>query len=828
LFNFLNQSLNIILPLVLLSQTFKKPKTIFMRKLMTIALFAFLLAAKGYATARLQIIHNSADAAAATVDVYVNSSLFLEDVAFRTATAFNDVPSGVPLVIDITPPNTSLAQSVYNTSVTLTSGETYVVIANGIVNPSGYTPATPFNLYVYAMGRETSGNSSETDVMVFHGATDAPAVDVVERGVGAGLIIDDMAYGDFTGYLDLPTADFTLDVRTSNTLTTVASYDAPLATLNAGGAALVVVASGFLNPANNNNGAAFGLFAALPSGGALLPLPAATTSTTGSSRVQVIHNSADAAAATVDVYINGGLAADDFTFRTATPFIDLPSEIDIEVGIAPANSTSAGDAIVTFNYTFADGETYVIIANGIVSPSGYSPATPFNLYVYAMGRETSGSTSETDVMVFHGATDAPAVDVVERGVGAGLIIDDMAYGNFTGYLDLPTADFTLDVRTSNTLTTVASYDAPLATLNAGGAALVVLASGFLNPANNSNGAAFGLYAALPSGGALLELPAASTSTTGSSRVQVIHNSADAAAATVDVYINGDLAADDFAFRTATPFIDLPSEIDIEVGIAPANSTSAGDAIATFNYTLADGETYVIVANGIVSQSGYTPATPFNLYVYSMGRETSGSASETDVLVFHGATDAPTVDVVEVLAGAGTIVDNISYGSFAGYLDLTTADYEIEVRDETGATTVACYSAPLASLSAGSAALVVVASGFLDPSNNSNGAAFGLYAALPSGGALLGLPACVTTSVEDLNTSSLNIYPNPVSGNQVVFSSDELIQGIDLFDLNGALIASEKNIDINSFSFNTLNISSGIYFAKVKTAGTTTHKRIVVE
>jgi len=545
-------------------------------------------------------------------------------------------------------------------------------------------------------------------------------------------------------------------------------------------------------------------------------------------RLQIIHNSADAAAATVDIYVNGGLFKEDVAFRTATAFEDVPSGVQLTIDITPPN-TSVGQSVFNTNVTLTAGETYVIVANGIVSPSGYSPATPFNLFVYALGRETSGSSSETDVMVFHGATDAPAVDVVERGVGAGLIIDDMAYGDFTGYLDLPTADYTLDVRTSNTLTTVASYSAPLATLNAGGAALVVVASGFLDPSTNSNGAAFGLYAALPSGGALLALPAASSSTTGSSRVQVIHNSADAAAATVDVYINGDLAADDFAFRTATPFIDLPSEINIAVGIAPSTSTSAGDTIANFNYTLADGETYVIVANGIVSPSGYSPATPFNLFVYDMGRENSGSSSETDVMVFHGATDAPTVDVVEVLAGAGTIVDDLSYGDFAGYLDLATADYEVEVRDETGATTVACYSAPLASLSAGGAALVVVASGFLDPSANSNGEAFGLYAALPSGGGLLALPACVTTGVEDFNTSTLNIYPNPVSGNNLTITSDEIINEIVMFDLSGASIAMVKNLNSESAVFAIpASVSNGIYIMQVKTAETTINKCIVVE
>lgn len=47
----------------------------------------------GGSTASLQVVHNCADAAASTVDVYVNGDLFLDDLDFRTASAFVDVPA---------------------------------------------------------------------------------------------------------------------------------------------------------------------------------------------------------------------------------------------------------------------------------------------------------------------------------------------------------------------------------------------------------------------------------------------------------------------------------------------------------------------------------------------------------------------------------------------------------------------------------------------------------------------------------------------------------------------------------------------------------------
>ncbi len=741
--------------------------------------------------ARLQVIHNSADAAAAQVDVYLNGAILLDNFAFRTATPFVEVPSGVELQVAIAPStSTSVGDAIATFSYTLAANETYTLIANGIVSASGYSPATAFDIYVNAGSREAAQGPG-TDVLVFHGSTDAPTVQVAETAVlGGAVIVSPFSYGDFAGYLEVPTADFVLEVQLPDG-TPVAAYQAPLQTLGLNGAAITVLASGFLNPANNSNGAAFGLWVALPSGGPLVELPLASGAT-GEARIQVIHNSADAAAAVVDVYLNGALLLDDFAFRTATPFVTVPSGVDLEVAIAPGTSTSVAQAIATYTYNLEADETYTLIANGIVSASGYSPSTAFDIYVNGGSREAAQGPG-TDVLVFHGSTDAPTVQVAETAVLAGaVIVAPFSYGDFAGYLEVPTADFVLEVQLPDG-TPVAAYQAPLETLGLDGAAITVLASGFLNPANNSNGPAFGLWVALPSGGALVQLPLV-VNGTGEARIQVIHNSADAAAAVVDVYLNGSLLLDNFAFRTATPFVTVPSGVDLEVAVAPANSTSVAQAIATFIYNLEDDATYTLVANGIVSGSGYSPATPFDIYVNGGSREVAQGPG-TDVLVFHGSTDAPTVQVAETaVLGGDVIVAPFSYGEFADYLEVPTLDFVLQVQLPDG-TPVISYQAPLETLGLDGAAITVLASGFLNPANNSNGADFGLWVALATGGPLVPLPIATGINERDALLNSINVWPNPSSDRFFVeLDSKESAQAtLQLTDLSGRAV---RSIDLN--------------------------------
>lgn len=484
-----------------------------------------------------------------------------------------------------------------------------------------------------------------------------------------------------------------------------------------------------------------------------------STNSWSAARLQVIHNSADLAAATVDVWLDNTKLLDNFAFRTASPFIDAPSGVNFDVIIQPSNSTDTVNALFRKTFNLTDGNTYVVVANGIVSATGYFPAVAFDLYAYDQGREGASAPGNTDLLVFHGSTDAPVVDLKEVGVGAGTLVNDLNYSAFAGYLELPTADYSIQVRDAHGISTVAQYSAPLASLGLNGFAVVAVASGFLDPSANSNGPAFGIYVALPAGGPLVALPSSAITT---SRVQVIHNCADAAAAVVDVWLDNVLLIDNFAFRTATPYIDAPAGIPVTIAIKDQNSTDPANALASFPLTLSGGESYQVIANGIVSATGYNPAPAFNLDIFVSARERSAVTGNTDVLVYHGSTDAPAVDVVETGVGAGTIVDDISYPQFAGYLQLLPLDYTLEVRDETGTVTVASFSAPLATLGLQDLGLTVLASGFLNPTVNSNGPAFGLFVALPSGGTLVPLP--VATGIESVLVNSLNaqIYPNPAA------------------------------------------------------------------
>ncbi len=789
-------------------------------------------------TAGLQVIHNAADPAAASVDVYVNGTLAIPGFDFRDATPFIDLPAGVPVEVEITPAGSSTVVYTLNLD-SLEQNTNYIAIANGVLTPANFT-ANPdavsigFDLYINGQGRVTGQNGSDVDLLVFHGATDAPTVDVVVRSSGATLI-DDLSYTDFQGYANVPAGSYILDVYNSDQTVLVASYVADLTGL--GGGAATVFASGFLD---DTQGPGFGLYVAL--GGATtidqaIELPLASQVASGTANVQVIHNAADPAAASVDVYVNGTAALSGFNFRDVSSFLSLPSGLPVEIEITPAGNSTV---VYSLNLDSLEAsKNYILFANGVVNPANFTAnpdAVNIELDLFGYDEALTGGTGGTgtaDVLIFHGSTDAPTVDISARGVA--VLADDLSYTDFnpTGYINVPASDYIIDVLDASGNTRLLSYYADLSSAAGipGGAAAVVFASGFLD---DSQGEGFGLYVAiagLPTTTSAIELPLID-----SARVQVIHNAADQGANTVDIYIVSTAddtlitKVEDFEFRTALPYINLPSNQPMEIVVAPGNSTSVADGIATFPVELETDETYVVIANGVLTPSSFTAnpdgeSTGFDLYITS-GKEAADMASMTELLLFHGATDAPTVDIDA--RGVATIGNGLTYGDFEGYIAVPASTYIIDVNVTASGATAASYTADLTGLAGGAG--VAFASGFLDAGQ---GPAFGVWVTLPDG-TTFPLPVYVGIN-ENTFTGKLNLYPNPTSTNVVVSLSMEDAQTVNVSLINtlGQVVSNNNLGTVNSgdsnISIDVADLNSGVYAVKIQLGnGQQVTRQLIVE
>ena len=429
-------------------------------KKITLTLLSACLMAQ---TAKVQIVHNSPSP---TVDVYVDGSVALESVEYRASTGLLDLPTNTE--VGIAPAGGDVIATF---PFQLETDESYVVVASGIVGDNSH----PFDLLASGLDQEAADQSSFA-LKVMHGVTDAPAVDIYANG---SILVENLDYGTFEGYLQVPVGDYTLDITAHGSLESVASFSAPLTSF--GGMSGVVYASGFLQPEEDEP--AFGLILTTPSGYVVELPPAESAMQTA--RVQIIHISPYPL---VDIYVNGEASLEDIPYRASTGLITLP--LAPEVGIAPAG----GDVIATFPYQLEDDGEYVVVASGIVGDGDY----PFDLLESSLESEAV-DTDNFALKVMHGVTDAPAVDIYADG---GLLVENLSYGDFQGYLQVPVGDYTLDITVHGSLESVISFSAPLA--NFGGMSGIVYESGFLSPTNLDS--AFTLMLTTPSG-YTVELPA---------------------------------------------------------------------------------------------------------------------------------------------------------------------------------------------------------------------------------------------------------------------------------------------------------------------------------
>jgi len=543
-----------------------------------------------------------------------------------------------------------------------------------------------------------------------------------------------------------------------------------------------------------------------------------------SAQLQVIHNSSDPNAAKVDVYVNGILTLDDFAFRKATPFLTWTAGINLNIGVAPGNSTSVNDTLKNFSVTLASGNRYIAIVNGVLNPINFASnpdgkSTGLTLFLKNNIRDKSNG-GDVDFVAVHGSSDAPKVDVIARTVAT--LVNDASYGDITSYISVRPSKYVLDVTPAAGSPIVASFEADLSSL--GGGSAVVFASGFLTPSTNQNGPSFGLFAALANG-AVVAFPS-----TNQARLQVIHNAADPSAASVDVYVNGAKLLDNFAFRNATPYIFVPAGIVLNIGIAAGTSTSVNDTLKNFAMTLQNGNSYVAIANGVLNSANFAvnpdgKSTAFTLFIKDQMRETANKLSEVDLRVVHGATDAPTVDI---LAGTSPLVNDAQYTNITSYLSVPPSSYILNITPgNDNSNIVASFAVNLSTLGGGAA--VVVASGFLNPAINQNGSAFALLGVLPDGTVLLFNNS--TSGIRAKNEAKFNIYPNPANDYvQINFAGNTTKSSLLTISNNLSQEVKSEIIPtgISSYTLKISDLPKGVYFINSTDGKSVSNQKLIIK
>lgn len=708
-------------------------------------------------SARVQVVHMAADPAAATVDVWVadsagmNAVKLLEDFAFRTATPYIDLLPGT-YDIRVAPADSDAYDDTLPAGelddLVVPAGLTAQIVARGVLETSGFDTSNgdiSFTLDVIADALEVDPDlgDGEFKARVLHASTDAPAVDIDELG----LINVPYGANSGAGYVDLGGNDGepdTFDVAINASGARVASYQTSVggafpAALGGvpGDVVALVIANGFVDPSSNNDGAAFDLHAVLPNG--------TVAALDQAARVQVIHNAAGVPA--VDIYATQtGRAIDTMggspltlNFREAVAFITVPSGVPYDLYVALQGEMNPQDnaAITATGQVFTAGSSNRIVALGTAAASPdtsvNSDVTPTLVFIED-AVEASPDPGQVAVQVLHGVTDAPAVDIFAERIHLGdaadnaRVVDGATYRGFTAPFTVDPADYVVSVTADDSLIPIARYTA-LAE-DAAGDSVLVMASGFFTPANDQNGPAFALIEVDNEGNVeILE---------GTARLQVIHNSPDPAALSVDVWVNGAVALADFGFRSATPFVWVPTELDVQVS-APGSTV---DLLSTAvdDLALAEDTFYIVAAQGVITPGNFTasPDAPdISLAIDRLdGVETTATVGDVAFNLFHGSPDAGIVDVD--VNGVGVRSD-VEFGGGADSVAevAANADVTVTLLEANTANVAAEFTIPSATaLTFAGSTVTALASGFVNPgAQPASSPALGLLVVAPDGTAL---------------------------------------------------------------------------------------------
>jgi hypothetical protein len=156
--------------------------------------------------ANVRVLHASPDAPA--VDVFVDGSEAISDLAFDDITDYVALPAGDHNIQVFPASADGSGDPVIEADVTLTADTDYTIAAVGLV-----ADIEPLVL----VDDNAAPAAGEAKLRFVHASPDAPAVDIYAEG--AGVVVPNAAFKDASGYLGLAATTYNLEVRAAGTET---------------------------------------------------------------------------------------------------------------------------------------------------------------------------------------------------------------------------------------------------------------------------------------------------------------------------------------------------------------------------------------------------------------------------------------------------------------------------------------------------------------------------------------------------------------------------------------------------------------------------------
>ncbi len=173
----------------------------------------------------------------------------------------------------------------------------------------------------------------------------------------------------------------------------------------------------------------FGRLAALLGAGALALAITAPVSADGhEAKVRVLHGSPDAPA--VDVKVDDANVLENVPFKAISDYLTVPAgTYNIKVC-----ATGTDTCVIDADLTFEGGKMYTVAATNLLA----------SIEAQVIEDAPAPSADKAQARVIHFSADTPAVDVLTQD-GSAKVVENLAYPNATGYLDLDPGSYDLKV-----------------------------------------------------------------------------------------------------------------------------------------------------------------------------------------------------------------------------------------------------------------------------------------------------------------------------------------------------------------------------------------------